>query len=89
MPHNSVQLRRVAELALLEGNRQIRAVGKCGLPNPPREAALRLISQAEGFLAALSGNAPTDWRRFVIAAAHEGDPEYAQYLRLKEKFDGE
>lgn len=46
-----------------------------------------LIKEADAFVAGLERRLPTGWEKYASEVKKEADPEYAQYMRLKRKFE--
>lgn len=47
----------------------------------------RLEDQIRFFQYGLAGTLPPEWEKYKVQVLHEADPEYAQYQRLKSKFE--
>lgn len=50
--------------------------------------AARIRREVEMYRSGMRGEVPASWLQYEREALAESDPEHAEYLRLKEKFEG-
>jgi hypothetical protein len=48
-----------------------------------------LASELNAWKAGLNHEWPSSWEEYVVSAAQKLDPDYAEYQRLKKKFEGD
>ena len=79
-----VDIEKIMELVLEEAFKRAEDSGYGGSSGDGGASALRV--QVEFYRCGMKGEIPTEWREYVKKIKKISDPEYAEYLRLKEKF---
>ncbi len=51
-------------------------------------AGRQMITEANYYMMGMQGNIPPEWRKYAAQIKQEADPEFAEYERLKNKFEG-
>ncbi len=84
-PYTADMMMRVVGIIRREANRREVDAAYSGSMIDGGAAVLR--TEVDCFLAGLQGTLPERWEEFINMAELEADPEYAEYQRLKRKFE--
>lgn len=79
-----VDIEKIMELVLEDATKKADDAGYGGRWDDGGASTLR--EQVEFYRCGMKGEIPTEWREYVKKIKKISDPEYAEYLRLKEKF---
>jgi hypothetical protein len=79
------EIEQVIELVLKEATARENEAGFNGSMSDG--GAGRLRDQVAFYKMGMEGTIPSEWREYLIKAKRESDPEFREYVRLKEKFE--
>ncbi len=86
-PYSGDMMHRVIDIVLREAKQREDDAAYGG--SMTDGGAEQLRAEADCFLAGIRGTIPERWRKYIDMAEHESDPEYAEYQRLRKKFESD
>jgi len=84
MKNKDVDIIKVMELIKLEATKKAEDAGYQGSLNDGGASILR--NQVNFYTAGMNGTIPEEWKKYVKESLKISDPEYSEYIRLKEKY---
>ena len=79
-----IMIEDIIKLVLIDAEKRRNDAGYAGRMDDGGASALK--EQVEYYLAGMNGEIPENWQKYVKEIKILSDPEYRDYLRLKEKF---
>lgn len=83
----TIDIEKLIELVLKDAHNKSEDAGFGGRMDDGGASVMR--SQVEFYRAGLNKTIPTEWDKYVKKYLEIYDPEYSEYLRLKQKFENE
>jgi hypothetical protein len=83
----TIDIEKLIELVLKDAENQAESAGYGGRMDDGGASKMR--SQVEFYRAGLNKTFPPEWDKYVKKYLEIYDPEYSEYIRLKQKFENE
>jgi hypothetical protein len=77
-------IKKIMDLILKDADKRESDAGYGGSHS---DGASRLRDQVKFYKAGMKGDIPEDWNEYVQEYVKNTDPEYSEYIRLKQKFE--
>ena len=81
----NIDIKEVIKIVLIDAEKRRNDAGYGGRMDDGGASALK--EQVEYYLAGMNGEIPENWQKYVKEIKILSDPEYANYIRLKQKFE--
>jgi hypothetical protein len=81
----NIDIEKLMEIILNDADKRAENAGYGGSHSDG--GASRLRDQVKFYKAGINGTIPTEWNDYLTEYVRNTDPEFSEYVRLKEKFE--